>query len=135
MKDKMIAYMKERKFCVISTIHPDGKPESAFVGYVNEGLDIYIGTSSLSRKFRNVTDNPSVAVVIADLEGEVQYEGQAQVLPYPGSNEHADENTANLPGFVKYREDPNQRFIKITPSWIRFIQHGENDKVEEFTEF
>jgi general stress protein 26 len=133
MKDKMIAFMDERIFCVISTVDGSGKPESAFVGFSNEGLTLTIGTSNKSRKYKNLTGNPSVAIVIADQTGEVQYDGQAHEFKSGGEAE--DKHLSELPQSAKYRQDPNQVYIKIEPTWIRFIQHGEQDSVEEFTEF
>ena len=129
----MLEFMSARSLCVISTVDQNCKPESAMVAYVHDGLELYIGTSNKSRKFKNILENGSVAVVIADLTGEVQYEGQAQIV----SNDDlvANEAVKNLPGFTKYRDDPDQSYVHITPTWIRFIEHGEQDNVEEFTEF
>lgn len=135
MKDKMLAYISERKFCVISTVDQSGKPESAFVAFTNSGLDLFVGTSSKSRKFANLVANPSVAVVIADETGEVQYEGQATVVDAQNYSEVEQNHLSQIPGSDKYRNDPTQEYVHITPTWIRYIQHGDQDSMEEFTEF
>lgn len=133
MKDKMLEFMSGRQLCVISTVGADTKPESAMVAYIHNDFELFIGTSNTSRKFQNLLINPSVAVVIADLEAGVQYEGQATVI----ENEAlADDSLIKyLPGYEKYRNDPTQVYIHVKPTWIRFTEHGETDKVEEFTEF
>ncbi len=137
MKDKMLDYLASHNFCVISTVDDQSSPESAYVGFRhNQNLEILIGTSKNSRKFKNILQNNRVALVMADLTGEVQYEGVAEVV-------NADEHDAlveaghfmPLPGMAKYREDPTQVWIKVSPTWIRFIQHGAPDQIEEFTEF
>src|SRR5690349_24793167 len=103
MKDMMLEFMKDRELCVISTINAEAKPESAMVAYVNDGLDIFFGTSNKTRKFANLTKNPSVAIVIADTVGEVQLEGQALAIGNDSTLE-----TIGLPGFAHYRNDPDQ---------------------------
>lgn len=137
MKEQISTFLSKFIFCVISTVTPENKPESAFVGYRHsKDLEFLIGTSKLSRKYQNLQTNPHVAIVLADTSGEVQFEGVAEEI----SNESYDELVASklfesLPGIEKYRGDPNQVFFKITPTWLRFIQHGETDQVTEMTEF
>lgn len=135
MKDKMLDFLKEHIFCVISTVGPNNRPESAFVAFSNVGTDLYIGTSNESRKFANLTTNPSVAVVIADERGEVQYEGHAKVVDPQNFSKVEEEHLSKIPGSSKYRDDPTQEYLHITPTWIRFIEHSESDNMEEFTEF
>lgn len=137
MKEQALTFLRKYIFCVISTVTADGKPEAAFVGYRHsEDLEFLIGTSKLTRKYQNLQTNPHVAVVVADTTGEVQYEGYAQEI----SQEEYDQLVASgqfeaLPGIEKYRGDPNQVFFKISPTWLRFILHGETDQVTEMTEF
>lgn len=137
MSDQVSTFLDKFIFCVISTVTTDSKPEAAFVGYRHSAdLQLIIGTSKLTRKYQNLQTSPHVAVVVADLSGEVQYEGDAEEI----SQESYDELVASgtflgLPGIEKYRGDPNQVFFRITPTWLRFIQHGETDQITEMTEF
>lgn len=137
MKDAMNDFLKERAFCVISTVNASGAPESAMVGFTQtKTFDIIIGTSTQSRKYANLIQNPDVAVVVGDGGGTVQLEGSAELLAddtYAAMVE-SGEITA-IPGIDLYRKDPNQVFIKIVPSWIRFVKTGESGGKEEFTEF
>lgn len=136
-KDAMVAFMEERFLCTISTVNETGRPESAFVGYIcNANQEIIIGTSSKSRKFKNLEQNKSIAIVIADQTGEVQYEGEAEVITAAEYEALIAENRfAKLPGLDKYRDDPTQVYLRISPTWARFILHGDADQVAEFTEF
>lgn len=136
-REEMVAFMKARILCVLSTVSGGGRPEAAFVGYTsNSKHEIIVGTSNKSRKFRNIMQNKSVAIVIADQTGEVQYEGQAEVIAdsdYEALMAESDFN--QLPGLEKYRDDPAQVYLRIKPTWVRFIVHGETDQIVEFTEF
>jgi general stress protein 26 len=136
-EEALTAFMAERFLAVIATANTEAKPEAAFVAYVsNQRHDVVIGTSNKSRKFKNISQNKRVALVIADTEGEVQYEGDVEVL---AAEEYEalvnSDELPKLPGLDKYRGDPTQMYLRIRPTWIRFITHGETDEVKEFTEF
>lgn len=137
MKDLMHEFMTSRMLCVISTVGADAKPESAIVGFTHtEDFEIVIGTSKKSRKHANLVANPYVAFVIGDSAGEVQYEGHAEILPDDDYQAMVEGGLiTKLPGADAYRKDPNQVYVKVTPSWVRFIKHGEGGGMEEFTEF
>lgn len=137
MKDHVSAYLSKYIFCVVSTVTPESTPESAFVGYRHSSnLEFLIGTSKLSRKYQNLQNNAHVAIVVADTSGEVQYEGNAEVMSHKAYDKLVADGTFQaLPGIEKYRGDPNQVFLKVTPIWLRFIQHGETDQITEMTEF
>lgn len=137
MKDALKTFLAERSYCVVSSIGADGKPQAAMTGFVaTEDFEIIIGTSSESRKFANLTQRPNVAVVVGDDGGTMQLEGVAELLnadAYAAMVESGD--VASLPNVDMFRKDPTQVFIKISPSWIRFLKTGENGGKEEFTEF
>lgn len=135
MKEKLLVFLSDRSYCVLSTVNTHNKPESAFVAFSNNGLELIIGTSSQSRKYQNILQNPSVAIVVADETGEVQYGGEATILAGQTATSAENQYTAQIPGSDKYRQDPTQVYIQIRPTWVRFIQHGEPDIIEEFTEF
>lgn len=136
-KEELISFLEARSFCVISTVTADAKPEAAFVGFTSSSnLEVVVGTSIKSRKYQNMLHNKSIALVVADLTGEVQYEGEVEII----TPETYDELLAagrfkKLGGYDKYRNDPVQTYLRIRPTWIRFIVHGENDQIAEFTEF
>jgi general stress protein 26 len=136
MKDQILQFLSKHEFCVISSVNQAGKPESAFVAFSNtDQLDLMIGTSIKSRKYKNISKNPAVSIVIADLSGEVQYEGLAHEVDRTNLDAEVAEHFAKLPGSKKYRQDPTQTWIRIKPTWIRYIEHGDVDQVNEITEF
>lgn len=136
-KQSLVEFMAARFFCTISTVGENMRPEAAYVAYASTNdHQAVIGTSNQSRKFKNISQNKHIALVIADMEGEVQYEGDVEVI---SSEEYESLFTAGqlpkLGGFDKYRSDPTQMYLKIKPTWIRFIVHGDVDQITEFTEF
>lgn len=134
---QLLEFMDNYQLCVISTVGSDLRPESAIVGFSHtEQATLVIGTSQKSRKYANILHNPHVAAVIGDEKGEVQFEGTAQVISSDDYDKLIERSNAKkLPGADAYRKDPNQKYIKITPTWIRFITHGETNSFKEFTEF
>jgi nitroimidazol reductase NimA-like FMN-containing flavoprotein (pyridoxamine 5'-phosphate oxidase superfamily) len=133
----VLAFLSTRPFCVIATASDVARPEAAFVAYsINNNCEIIIGTSNESRKYKNIVQNNTVALVMADTAGEVQYEGEVEII---SSQDYeslmAEGRFEQLSGFDKYRSDPAQVYLKIRPTWVRFILHGELDQVIEFTEF
>lgn len=136
LKQVIVEFMAGYSLCVIATVGQDARPESALVGFSHtEELELIIGTSIKSRKYANLRENPHVAIVIGDEKGEVQYEGDIEILPngeYRNMVETA--HIKKLPGAAEYREDPNQVYMKVRPTWIRFLKHGENGGMQQYTE-
>jgi pyridoxamine 5'-phosphate oxidase family protein len=68
--DKEIEYLRSQRLARLATVQPEGAPQIAPVGfhYDAEQDVIYIGGQYLSRskKFRNILNNPHVALVIDD---------------------------------------------------------------------
>jgi nitroimidazol reductase NimA-like FMN-containing flavoprotein (pyridoxamine 5'-phosphate oxidase superfamily) len=136
-KQDAATFLEARIFCVIATVNDQGRPEAAFVAYSsNNDLEMIIGTSNSSRKYANILQNSAVALVIADTAGEIQYEGKAEVITSQDYESlMAKGRFKKLSGFDKYRDDPTQVYLRIQPTWLRLIVHGEADQIAEFTEF
>lgn len=137
VKKQLLEFLGGRSFCVIATVDQQTRPEAAFVAYTsNDRLEIVIGTSNQSRKYQNIMRSNAVALVMADTDGEVQYEGDAEVISVADYEALAAEGRFTLlSGYEKYRNDPTQVYLKISPTWIRFTLHGEKDQITEHTEF
>lgn len=133
----MLSFMAEHELCVISTVSSTHAPESAIVGFSHdEDLNLYIGTSNKSRKYANLTQNPRAAIVIGNWKAEIQYEGNSEIIVDTEYMKLVEQKHINkLPGTAEYRKNQNQVYVKISPTWIRFLQHGDNGSVQEFTEF
>ena len=138
MKDKTLKLMAASKHCVISTIGPDGEPQSALVGFSeDEELNLVIGTYKNSRKFSNIKGDSKVAVVIASEENklEIQYEGHAKIVDAEELGDRLGFHFKKLPAAEKRQQDPNQAWIKVTPSWVRFVDANYSPVKYEETSF
>ena len=50
----------------VSTVRPDGWPQTTFVGYANDGPDLYFVIFRGSQKFANIAAEPRVSIAIGD---------------------------------------------------------------------
>jgi len=64
MEEKAIAILEQNRLMAISTVRPDGWPQTTIVGYVNDGLDIFFLIFRGSRKFANIAHDRRVALAI-----------------------------------------------------------------------
>jgi pyridoxamine 5'-phosphate oxidase family protein len=113
--EKEIGYIRSQRLGRLATVRPDGTPQIAPVGFrYNAELDmIEIGGRFMSqtKKFRNILQNPNVALVIDDVlppwqPRGIEIRGTAQVL-----------NTGGKPLFgASYEVDDT--FIRIAPGQI-----------------
>jgi pyridoxine/pyridoxamine 5'-phosphate oxidase len=119
-------FITRHRYAVVSTVAKDGSPEAALVGFaVTEDLKIIFDTSTNSRKYRNLTRNPAIAIVIGwDNEQTLQYEGIAEVLT-------ANESDGLLQTYFTVFPDGKERkannkdimHFLVKPKWIRFSDY------------
>ncbi len=64
--EKIVAILSGANDMTIATVRPDGYPQATTVGFVNDGVKIYFGTSADSQKARNIAlcDKVSVTVTL-----------------------------------------------------------------------
>jgi len=88
--------LEKNSFCILSTTSLDGKPHAVGVIYSAKELDIYIQSGRQTKKVRNISKNPHVAVVIPIPyifrfipPRVIQFQGRAEILPVtnPKANE------------------------------------------------
>jgi general stress protein 26 len=135
-KEFLYNVIKQHRLAVVSTISEGHKPESALVGFaISENLEIIFDTVKSSRKYQNLIQNPSVAVVIGlDNETTVQYEGRASEI-VSGEDEHLKEVYFEVypDGRERAKTWPGLVHIKIIPKWIRYSNFNEPVVIEEMT--
>lgn len=122
LHDFFYDFLNKHPLAVISTIHPDGTPQAAVVGFgQTKELRILIGTDNSSRKYRNLKNNPHAALVIGWDDSEtVQYEGTAREL-MPNELDIVRNNYwVKNPDAQVYSTEPGERYFIITPTWIRY---------------
>jgi uncharacterized protein YhbP (UPF0306 family) len=142
LKKVISSYMKGHFYLSLATINSENpkQPHLSSVVYVNDGLDLYFGTSATSQKFINLTSNPKVAVTIdeyttdwAELKG-IQIEGEAEVIK--------EETTAFVYGIYSEKFPmikslpaiPDSRFIKITPRKVWMLDYSKGFGYRDYLE-
>ena len=133
-KEFIYSFMKRHNLAVISTLSKDNKSESALIGIaVSENLEIVFDTVKTSRKYKNLSQNPDVALVIGwDNETTVQYEGVAVELSSVGDEYYKEIYYSVYPdGRERAVTWPDIVHFKITPSWIRYSDFNESGSIEE----
>jgi pyridoxine/pyridoxamine 5'-phosphate oxidase len=118
-------FMLHQRLAVVSSISPEGKPESAVVAVaVSRDLELVFDTLRNTRKFVNLRHNPHVSVVLGGWndgdERTVQYEGIAEI---PGGTELRHVQDLYFDTFPEGRERMGWggiSYVRIKPDWLRF---------------
>jgi nitroimidazol reductase NimA-like FMN-containing flavoprotein (pyridoxamine 5'-phosphate oxidase superfamily) len=110
MERKAIEILDSERTMAISTVRPDGWPQTTIVGYANDGLLIYFLISRTSQKLANIQHDNRVAIAVGkepkDMhEAKAVYAGaHASEVTDPKQREHAwqllEQRHPNLASFV-----------------------------------
>jgi uncharacterized pyridoxamine 5'-phosphate oxidase family protein len=133
-KEFICDFLKQHRLAIISTVSKDSKPEAALVGMaVSNDLEIVFDTVKTSRKYYNLLQNASVALVIGwDNETTLQYEGVAAALTGEEAAHYKEIYFEAYPdGRERAQTWPDIVHFKITPTWVRYSDFNECGGVEE----
>jgi nitroimidazol reductase NimA-like FMN-containing flavoprotein (pyridoxamine 5'-phosphate oxidase superfamily) len=95
MEAKAVQILDAHRIMAISTLRPDGWPQTTIVGYANEGLLLYFLISRGSQKLANIEHDDRVSVAIGEEPIDVRkikavYAGaHASEVTDPKQREHA----------------------------------------------
>ena len=64
MEQKAIDILNDYRLMAISTLRPDGWPQTTLVSYANEGLLLYFVVSRASQKFANIERDSRVSIAV-----------------------------------------------------------------------
>jgi nitroimidazol reductase NimA-like FMN-containing flavoprotein (pyridoxamine 5'-phosphate oxidase superfamily) len=64
MNDQAIAILNQNRTMAISTLRPDGWPQTTIVGYANDGFVLYFLIFRASQKFANISGDDRVSLAI-----------------------------------------------------------------------
>ncbi len=69
--EKMLALIQENDMCVLATVS-GGQPHVSLMAYMasEDGCRLYLLTSTETKKFRNLSQNPKVSLMIDDRTGQ-----------------------------------------------------------------
>lgn len=120
--DKILAFIKKNNLAVISTVSEDGTPQSAVVEFGElDDLTIIVDMLMSSRKYKNLQQNPKVALVIGwDDNITVQIQADAQKLTGEELERAQKSYFAKNPRAEKWATKPDIAFYAFKPYWLRY---------------
>ena len=112
--------LKENNLCVLATSSKNGKPEASTIKYAEDkDYNLFFETLSINRKYQNIQENPIGSIVITEIPNSIQMDGILKELIGKDAM-NAKEILIKKNGKVpKIFDDPNIRFFKFIPNWIR----------------
>lgn len=118
---KEVIHILEKEQLLVLATSSDNKVTARTMCHVNDGLNIYFGTSNTSEKYEQININPQVAFVV----GNMQIEAAAAICGHPSKNpEFTKLYNARFPhlaGLYPPRED--DVVIKCTPTKITLYKY------------
>jgi len=125
---RFIQFANSCSLGVVSTLGPQGAPQSALVGIAVTGqMEIVFDTVERSRKFANLMRDPHVALV-AGWQGEVtlQLEGTARLISSTELGPYHEAYFRKFPdGPARLKWEGISYFV-ITPKWIRYSDYNQS---------
>lgn len=124
-KTILLDFLKSQPMAVITTVDPATmQPEASLIAFAEtDELELIFATFAHTRKWRNLQQNPHVALVIGQGTRQfrtMQYEGNARpVLPRDTELYIKLLLAKDTPCTERFLRDPRVRLYKIKPAWIR----------------
>jgi len=120
--EQLYRFVNARKLAVLSTISPDGDPQSALVGIaVSPQLQIVFDTLKSTRKYTNLKADSRISFVIGwDAEITLQYEGTAIEPEGEELRQVKDIYFQTWPSGVERQQWPGITWFLVSPVWIRY---------------
>jgi PPOX class probable F420-dependent enzyme len=122
---ELVAFVRQRGLAVIATRGPNGEPQAALIGVAaTDRAEIVFDTTRSSRKYRNITTDPRVALVVGlDDEVTVQAEGVADLLRGDELRRCTDAYFAQYPEGRQRATDPDVVHFRVRLSWLRYSDY------------
>jgi pyridoxine/pyridoxamine 5'-phosphate oxidase len=124
----LVTILRNYTLAIQASVAPTGAPQAAVVGFaVTDTLEIIFDTVATSRKYRNLRDDPRVALVIGwEHEITVQLEGVADV---PVGDELERVRACYFGAYPDGRERlawPGITHFRVRPTWVRYSDFTQN---------
>jgi PPOX class probable F420-dependent enzyme len=112
---------------VLSTMMPDGQPQSSIVWTDYDGAYVLINTTLERQKGRNMRSNPKIALLVIDPKDSsrwIEIRGHAVEISREGAEVHADKLTQRYTGKrhfygdiypVEQQQEETRVIVKIEP--------------------
>ena len=125
LTNKVQKEIVRRSFCTLATADADGAPHVVGVNYVFISGHFYFATGALSKKVRNIRQNPRVAVWIPVRKypmgppWSIQFQGMATVLSHDDLEIAGLRKVGKLKNITRFgvmEKEPNGCFLKVKPA-------------------
>lgn len=132
-REFLYRFLSQQKYGVVSSIGPDGTPQSALVGIaVSPTLEVIFDTAINSRKYRNFLRCNAFSFVVGwSNEQTVQLDGEIELL----SNQKLDEAhrlyCSAWPDGESRLVSPDITLLLARPSWARYSDYSTTPAVIE----
>ena len=93
---------------VLSTMMPDGQPQSSIVWTDYDGTNVLINTTLERQKGRNMSSNPKVSLLVVDPKDSsrwIEIRGNVVEISPNGAEAHADKLTQRYTGKQRFYGD------------------------------
>jgi pyridoxine/pyridoxamine 5'-phosphate oxidase len=130
-RTELLAFMRAHTNAVQASVSLDGSPQVAVIGIaVTDSLQIVFDSLDTTRKVKNLSLNPKIALVIGGWtpgdERTMQYEG---VVDKPGGSELEALKAiyyATFPSGPTRLAWPGLVYLWARPTWIRYTDFSKN---------
>jgi len=131
LREEVTDFLDKHKIFVLAT-YADNRVTARSMSCVNKGLIIYFQTDTRFLKFKQIEQNPHVALCA----GNVQIEGIAKIKKHPldPSNQEFIElyKQHHLGSFKNYSHLKHNVVIEVEPTLITLWKYEENKPYREF---
>jgi len=135
--EQVSEFLANSKTCTIATVDGNGHPMAATVGFSHgDKFEILIATNEQTHKFKNILINPNVAIVVGfEMPYTVQYEGVAKACTAEELGNRLEKHFEKVPNAKKFAGSLGQKYILVSPKWMRFTDMSKGPEVTETREF
>lgn len=138
-KDRARDFIQKHPVGVVATSSKSGIPHAAAVYFVlDEELDIYFVTKEQTTKYKNISENPHVSIVMYDAENQstLQTQGNAELVEDTAKflklfskilNVSSDTSDSDRPPVSKLFAGDYFMF-KISPTEVKIAEYTKPDK-------
>ncbi|MDE2311547.1 MAG: pyridoxamine 5'-phosphate oxidase family protein [Patescibacteria group bacterium] len=121
-KKLILNFIKSQKLAVLATVNQKSGPEAAVIEFgQTDDLEIIFDTLTSYRKYKNLSENSKVAIVVGwDNDVTIQYEGEAVELAGEEKIKCQELYFEKNPEARRWSDNPEIKYYKVIPKWIRY---------------
>ena len=133
-KKRVLSFISKEILAAVATVDESGNPEVAtMVVSQTDDLDLIFQTPNYYRKYKNIKNNPNIAVTFGfSLEDftTVQFEGVANEAKGDEIEMCRKIYVGKNPRSKRYAHLPENKYFIVKPKWIRYWNFNKDEKFE-----